>query len=307
MAVRPEYRYFSGAEADMLTFYRVPKILIKDEYFKDMSSHAKLLYGLCLDKMSLSVKNGWIDGENRAFIYYSREQIMDDLSISKNTAKAAIEQLVEYGLLEIQRQGLGKSDTLYLKNFVIENDAARVNKYTYRGSETDLVEAPEGQFLTPNNNKSKTITLSVNHNNSNLISSNRDTMRLDTSRQHDIEKQIRSNIELDHLLTCYPHQHEQILGIYDLIVETMMIVDGKILIASAWYPVDIVKQKFMKLNGGHIEYVLEGLSNNDTKVRNIKKYLLASLFNAPSTIDSYYQAEVNHDFGARAKKAMGFN
>lgn len=70
----------------------------------------------------------------------------------------------------------------------------------------------------------------------------------------------------------------------------------KILIASNWYPTSLVKSKFMKLNYHHIQYVLDMLRSNTTKVRNIKKYMLASLFNATTTIDSYYRAEVNHDF-----------
>lgn len=69
-----------------------------------------------------------------------------------------------------------------------------------------------------------------------------------------------------------------------------------ILIASNWYPASLVKSKFMKLNYHHIQYVLDMLRSNTTKVRNIKKYILASLFNAPTTIESYYRAEVNHDF-----------
>ena len=67
-------------------------------------------------------------------------------------------------------------------------------------------------------------------------------------------------------------------------------------IASNWYPASLVKDKFMKLNYHHIQYVLDMLRSNTTKVRNIKKYILASLFNAPTTIESYYRAEVNHDF-----------
>ena len=82
----------------------------------------------------------------------------------------------------------------------------------------------------------------------------------------------------------------------ELIVETMMTSSEKILIASNWYPSSLVKSKFMKLNYHHIQYVLDMLRSNTTKVRNIKKYILASLFNAPTTIESYYRAEVNHDF-----------
>ena len=113
---------------------------------------------------------------------------------------------------------------------------------------------------------------------------------------------IKENIEYEYLLITYPTEKETIEGIYELIVETMMTSCEKILIASNWYPASLVKSKFMKLNYHHIQYVLDMLRSNTTKVRNIKKYILASLFNAPTTIESYYRAEVNHDFPQYAAK-----
>ena len=107
---------------------------------------------------------------------------------------------------------------------------------------------------------------------------------------------IKENIEYEYLLITYPPEKETIERIYELIVETVMTSGEKILIASHWYPASLVTDKFMKLNNHHIQYVLDMLRSNTTKVRNIKKYILASLFNAPTTIESYYKAEVNHDF-----------
>lgn len=91
--------------------------------------------------------------------------------------------------------------------------------------------------------------------------------------------------------------------IHDLIIETVLSQSESIVIASNRYPTDLVRGKFLKLNASHIEYVMDCLKGNTTKVKNIKKYLLAALFNAPTTISGYYQAEVNHDFPqyARAK------
>ena len=80
-----------------------------------------------------------------------------------------------------------------------------------------------------------------------------------------------------------------------MVLETVMTSGQEIIIASNRYPAELVKSKFMKLNSGHVEYVVDSLKSHTTKVRNIKKYLLAALFNAPSTISGYYQAEVNHD------------
>ena len=73
--------YYYGIEAEQFSFYRVPRLLIKDERFKKLSSDAKLLYGLMLDRMSLSIKNEWFDEDNRAYIIYTIDSIMEDLQV----------------------------------------------------------------------------------------------------------------------------------------------------------------------------------------------------------------------------------
>ncbi len=106
---------------------------------------------------------------------------------------------------------------------------------------------------------------------------------------------IKENIEYDSLLLAHPYDQEMVEGIFDLILETVLSKNGEITIAGDVYPKNLVKSKFLKLNYSHVEYVINCLGKNTTKVRNIKSYLLASLFNAGSTISSYYRAEVNHD------------
>ena len=112
---------------------------------------------------------------------------------------------------------------------------------------------------------------------------------------------IRDNIELDILMERNPFDNELLEGIYEIIVETVVSQADTIVINCNKYPMSIVRSRFLKLNSSHIEYVLGCLKANTTKVRNIKKYLLATLFNAPSTMSSYYQAEVNHDWPQFAK------
>ena len=114
------FDYYYGVEAEQFSFYRVPRLLIKDERFKGLSSDAKLLYGLMLDRMSLSMKNGWLDDENRAYIIYSVENIMEDLGCSKPTCIKVIRELDTdngIGLIEKKRRGLGKPDIIFVKNF----------------------------------------------------------------------------------------------------------------------------------------------------------------------------------------------
>ena len=130
-----------------------------------------------------------------------------------------------------------------------------------------------------------------------------DEMRCDTRKAPDTPKLwlkayqelIRDNIGYEDLLTAHPADRELIEGIAELMLETIIGTGEEILIASSRYPAEIVKSKFLKLNYSHIEYVLYCLKQNTTKVKNIRKYLLAALFNAPSTMDGYFRAEVNHD------------
>ena len=115
---------------------------------------------------------------------------------------------------------------------------------------------------------------------------------------------ICENICYDDLCAAHRFDKERIDGIVDLILEKVIGKDSQIRIASNLYPAEIVRSKFLKLGFGHIEYVLECMDANTTKVRNIKKYLLAALFNASSTMDGYYRAEVNHDMPQYAKRAQ---
>ena len=107
---------------------------------------------------------------------------------------------------------------------------------------------------------------------------------------------IKDNIEYDHLIQNCKIDADRLNEIVDLMLETVCTARKTIRIAGDDYPAELVKSKFMKLNSSHIEFVLDCMRENTTKVRNIKQYLKAVLFNAPSTIDSYYTALVNHDF-----------
>ncbi|WP_287587215.1 DUF6017 domain-containing protein [Mogibacterium sp.] len=113
------------------------------------------------------------------------------------------------------------------------------------------------------------------------------------------EEIIKDNIEYEHLISTKRLDRDRIDEILDLILETVCSQRKKILIAGDEYPAELVKAKFMKLDSSHIEFVLDCMQENTTKVRNIKQYLKAVLFNAPSTIGNYYTALVNHDMYGR--------
>lgn len=111
--------YFYGQESEQFSFYRIPKALFSNPAFDDLSTDAKLLYGLLLDRMGLSVKNHWMDEQGRVFIYYTVESIMRDLHCgNQKAAKLLAELEKKHGLIERKKQGLGKPDIIYVKNFV---------------------------------------------------------------------------------------------------------------------------------------------------------------------------------------------
>ena len=93
MSIRATFHYFQGMECDMYSFYRIPKLLFTSEYFKNLSCEAKVLYGLMLDRMSLSIKNRWFDEEDRAYIFFSVEEIMEMLNCGRNKAVNCLKEL----------------------------------------------------------------------------------------------------------------------------------------------------------------------------------------------------------------------
>lgn len=311
MSQKIEYQYFYGNESDMYTFYRIPKLLITDDAFKTLSSDAKILYGLMLDRMSLSSKNGWFDKENRVYIYFSIEDTMEYLNVGKNKALKTMQELDQdtgIGLIERVKQGQGKPAIIYVKNFVTESaeksgsEVYNVNfKTPTNETSRSLQDKPQDVYKSNSNNTNINNT-EFNNTESNLILSMDKPMGLKSDIDVNAYAElIRENLEIDHLIANNPFDAEMLQGIYELVLETVVCQRDTIVIEGTTYPISIVKSKFMRLNSSHVEYVMDCLKCTTSKIRNIKKYLLACLFNAPTTISSYYQQAVNHDFPQYAK------
>ena len=326
MEKKMTFNYFYGTEADQFSFYRIPKALFTDSYFKDLSSDAKILYGLMLDRMSLSIKNQWFDDKNRAYIYFSIEDIMELLNCGRNKAIKSMRELDDetgIGLIEKRRQGFGKVNVIYVKTFMpektdekkfgeelekfkkqtsVENEEpAEVYNLNFMKSQNQTSRSPENKLqevYISNPNNTNLSDTEMNDNKSNPIISV-DEKRFDSDNRSEdyqaYENLVKETIDYESLEVTHHDDMRQVDEIVNLIVETVMCKNDKILIASNWCPASLVKKKFLMLTYSHIEYVLHCMSGNTTKVKNIKKYLLAALFNAPSTMNGYYQAEVNHD------------
>ena len=117
-----QFDYFYGSEAEQFTFYRIPKILITSQFFKKVSDSAKLLYGLMLDRMSLSIRNGWLDDDNRAYIFFTTNDVMEQMCCGTEKATKMLAELDSekgIGLIERVKQGQGRPAIIYLKSFMI--------------------------------------------------------------------------------------------------------------------------------------------------------------------------------------------
>ena len=172
-----QFDYFRGMEAEQYSFYRVPKVLFTAECFKSLSCEAKVLYGLMLDRMSLSIKNRWFDEEDRVYIIFTVEEIAEFLNCGSQKAVKLMKELDSnqgIGLIEKKRLGLGKPNVIYVKNFMLKEkhsfekeEKAAVNAENMQNSEnhnsrivkTTNEEFPESQFKNGENHTSRIVKI----------------------------------------------------------------------------------------------------------------------------------------------------
>jgi hypothetical protein len=306
------FQYYYGIESEQYSFYRIPKILITDPHFKALSTDAKLLYGLMLDRMSLSYKSGWLDDENRVYVYYTLDEVMEQLGCKTDKAVKLFAELDTekgIGLIERIRQGQGRPAKIYVKRFVLNAEVKTSEKPKSRPRESRNQDPGKTEVLTSEKPSSRLLENRsadfgiTERNNTEII--NTDLSETDLSfylaRSEEagidvdgLREKIKVNIGYDVLITQF--ECEDIDGLVELILETLCRPGKTIRISGAEFPTALVKDRFRKIGQFQVEYVMECMRKNTTKVYNIKAYLLATLYNAPATIGPYYQSEVNHDF-----------
>ena len=133
MAQPTPYGYFYGNEAEQFTFYRIPKALFTNPRFKSITDDAKILYGLMLDRMGLSIKNRWLDDQDRVFIYFTLEDVQEYIGCQRDKGMKLLAELDTdkgVGLIERVKQGLGKPTIIYVRQFIDRTDLQRSEKST---------------------------------------------------------------------------------------------------------------------------------------------------------------------------------
>ena len=292
------YDYFYGAESEQFSFYRIPKVLFTEERFKAISAEAKVLYGLLLDRMSLSAKNGWQDKENRVYIIFTIEDIMEAMGCADQKAGKLLYELEsKCGLIERKRQGLGKPNLIYVKNFVTPSESRFLNRENHDSGEvkiTDQEPLKSRSNNTENNNTERSDTDSFPFT-SFREDHGRELKRSDVNQRDRYREIISENISYGILLQDYPLDRDILTEILELMVDTVCTTRSTVRISGDDKPAEVVKSQFLKLDSEHIRFVMDGLKDNTTRIRNMRQYLLATLYNAPLTIGNYYRSLVSHD------------
>lgn len=296
--------YFYGEQADSYSFYRIPRQLITGEKYKGLSVEAKLLYGMMLDRMGLSLRNGWLDKTGRVYIYYTVEEIQSDLGcghVKAGRLLAELDTVKGIGLIERVRQGQGKPTKIYVKKFSPDPppqgeksglprqpqngglDSAKAEVRSAASCRSGHTESggadrqkPAGSYIQNNYPESSYTDQST-----------------DPEEVEQLTEAVREQIDYPLLALSYPGDDPDC--ILELICDVLSSSSPGIKIGGETIPTAKVQTRFRRLQFDHVAYVLDSLRETTTKIINIRAYLLTALYNAPLTIGPYYSAAVRHD------------
>lgn len=324
MGEKITYDYFYGGQLEAFSYYRLPRVLVTGQQFRGLSTDAKLLYALLLDRMGLSSRNGWYDEQGRVYIYYPVEEIEEDIGCGHGKAVRLLAELDSakgIGLIERVRQGQGRPTKIFVKQFTTvevpdfpcpppPTGGEPMPTSTKMGCQ-EVPKADGQKYQTHTSGLPKTGSLDVpksngNYNNINypyesyLDLSIHPSYRLpvnETDRRA-VLAELRENIDYPHLAAQYgPEEVDELL---ELLTDTLCGTRPTIRVGSEEISAAAVKDRFWRLERHHMEYVLDRMRENTTKIHNIRGYLLTALYNAPVTLGHFFQAEVQHDlYGQR--------
>ena len=327
--VLKQFEYYYGAEAESFYFIQVPRFLFEDLYFQNMKSDSKILYSLMLDRMSLSRKNGWVDEQGRVYIIYRIETMMENLGCGHTKCAELLRELLKYGMIERKKQGLGKPDIIYVKNFLrVVGEPSNPDKYTdirktdlktsassdirkadFQTSEKRISGDTENGSLDIRKTEASNTYVSNNNINKNNMSQKvfsesclvslcseekgQDGQDLKT----DYIELIKDQIDYERLIAECKYEKDTIDGIINVIADiaTTTPADGREWINQRSYPHEVVKSRLLKMDYSTILFVLDKLKGNTTKIHKLRSYLLTVLYNAADEMDLSIMNKVNYD------------
>ena len=276
--------YFYGQSGELFSYFRIPKALFQDHRFRHLSTDARTLYGILLDRMSLSAKNGWLDEQGRVYIIYTVREVQESLCCAEHKAVKLFRELEQADLIERKRRGLGRPSLIFVKNFSTE--VSKMHPLNCANSNSGAVQNAVQEQPKPQCNKTD----------KNKTERNKPDPIHSGNIREQLEDYFYQALEVELLFRLHPDDEDTIYQIVDLLVDTCSTKRKMLRIAGDDKPAEVVRSRLKKLNADHIRFVLGCLSETTVPVRNMKQYLLASLYNAPTTMSLYYQNKTNHDF-----------
>ena len=276
--------YFYGQSGELFAYFRIPKALFQDSRFRQLSTDARTLYGILLDRMSLSAKNGWLDEQGRVYIIYTVREVQESLCCAEHKAVKLFRELEQADLIERKRRGLGRPSLIYVKNF--STGVSKMHPLNCANSNSGAAENTVQEQPKPQCNKTD----------KNKTERNKPDPIHSGNIREQLEDYFYQALEVELLLRLHPDDEDTIYQIVDLLVDTCSTKRKILRIAGDDKPAEVVRSRLEKLNADHIRFVLGCLAETTVPVRNMKQYLLASLYNAPTTMNLYYQNKTNHDF-----------
>ena len=318
-----QFDYYYARESGQFTFYRIPKALFTDPTFHQLSVEAKLLYGLMLDRIGLSVRSGWVDEFGRVYIYFTHADVQEQLQCGHNKAVRLLKELDQgMGLIRRKRQGQGKPDRIYVMNFVSAMEV-RISDYGNsepedfpENAEAENQDAPKGNsdgetscFGTsgppdsgdldrPKPDTNKNDTIKTDFSDTESIYPIGLEKRLQDAMDEIEEKEALLREQWGYRALLDNYRQEELDGLIFLGADVLLSRKPTMRIGGQELPTKQVQQRLLSLDFTHIDYVLECFQRTTTPIRNIRAYLLTALYNAPNTIDAYYENQVRQHEGA---------
>ena len=311
-----QFDYFYGNEAEQFTFYRIPKILITSPHFKKISDSAKLLYGLMLDRMSLSIRNGWLDDDNRAYIFFTTNDVMEQMCCGTEKATKMLTELDSekgIGLIERVKQGQGKPAIIYLKKFYELEDTARSTKLseiesqdfqeskvkTFENRKSGLSEIESLEFRKSKcnyhniNNTDINYIYPINQDNYNIQNSDTKTEEEWIDRYTKTVDEIKTQIDYGYLIN---HAECDIVDeVVNIMAEVMTVYRPKYKIEGDFIEYNAVVNKFRQITAQKLEICLLAYSRKIQRIKNPKAYWISTLYNIPLTSGIVLQNMINSD------------
>lgn len=323
---KTEFDYYYGAESEQFYFVRVPRVLFTDkEHFDNLSNEAKLMYGLLLERMSLSRKNNQIDKHNRVYIIFPVEEIEESLDVGHEKALNLLKELDDQsgiGLVKKKRRGLGLPSILYVKNFIVKGEQNTDRVPTSRSTENEFREFGKTDFKKSENQTSenpKNRLLEVRKSDSNNIDINNTDMSytydqsiarsqagiqnfspgadglIDAIERSTVEEKVKKQIDYDCLIS---HPDSSVVQMAEEIKALMVdVLCGERSVVSEGKRVseETAKAAYRKITFDHVQYVMKSLVSYPDKISRIDRFLTVSLFNSVYTLTNSTFAWFEYD------------